>query len=55
MEGQCTRSGITYVTPNDQEHSLNFKKFSRTKLVAGVACKQSSMRIQSVTPFMNGF
>ena len=37
-----TRSGIIYIVPNNQEHSLNFKNFSCIKLVAGDVCKQSS-------------
>ena len=32
-----------YVAPYDQEHSLNFKYFSCTKQVAGVAHKQSNL------------
>ena len=36
-----TRIEITYVAPNDQEHSPNFKIFSIIKLAYGLARKQS--------------
>ena len=42
-----TRSGIMSVARNDQEHSLNFKKFSCIKPFAGVARTQSSWLIRS--------
>ena len=43
-----TRSGITYVAPNNQSQNLLFKILSHVKPVAGIARKQSKYKRENL-------